>query len=125
MPRIESNHRFGKVRKILRGDPVLDEGTEGPPYEQGRNRRVVDRGQDARLALNACAQDAVLDDAIGQHLDGDIALEPGVLGAVDLAHAARADRAEDLVGAELRSGSQRHDRQRITDGAPARHHPAV
>ena len=33
---------------------------------------------------------------LGQHLDGDVAVQPRVARAVDLAHAARADRRQDL-----------------------------
>ena len=43
-----------------------------------------------------------------QHLDRHLAPEPRVLRPVDLAHPARAERREDLVGAELRSGGERH-----------------
>ncbi|MEJ2422819.1 MAG: hypothetical protein P8018_14150 [Acidobacteriota bacterium] len=35
-----------------------------------------------------------------RRLDGDLAFETRVLRPVDLAHAARAERADDLVGAE-------------------------
>jgi hypothetical protein len=40
-----------------------------------------------------------------QHLHCDLAAEPRVLGAVDLAHAARAERGDDLVGTEAGAGS--------------------
>ena len=46
---------------------------------------------------------------IGQHLDGDGAVEAGVSGLVDLAHAARAEGGVDLVGAEGGARGQRHD----------------
>ena len=39
-----------------------------------------------------------------QDLDRDVAAEPRVAGAVDLAHPPRADRREDLVGAESGAG---------------------
>ena len=37
--------------------------------------------------------------------DGDLAVELGVAGAVDLAHAACAEGREDFVGAEFVAGS--------------------
>ena len=37
---------------------------------------------------------------LGQHLDRHLAAEPRVAGPVDLAHAARAERPDDLVGSE-------------------------
>ena len=42
-----------------------------------------------------------------EDLDRDRALEPRVLRLVDLAHPARADRRDDLVGAEAGAGSER------------------
>ncbi len=41
---------------------------------------------------------------LGEHLDGDGAVQAGVTGFVDLPHAARADGREDLVGAERGAG---------------------
>jgi hypothetical protein len=35
--------------------------------------------------------------------DGDIATEPGIAGAIDLAHAAGADRAGHVIGANARA----------------------
>ena len=45
---------------------------------------------------------------IRQDLEGDVALEPGVLRPVDLTHPARADGRDDFVGAETRTGNQGH-----------------
>ena len=39
---------------------------------------------------------------------GDAAVEAGVLGAIDFAHAAGAERAEDLVGTEFFAGREGH-----------------
>ena len=39
-----------------------------------------------------------------QHLERDAAIEARVAGEIDLAHAARAERAEDLVGAHAGAG---------------------
>ena len=43
-----------------------------------------------------------------EDLDGDVAVELRVARAVDLAHAARAERREDLVGTETGSGDESH-----------------
>ena len=61
-----------------------------------------------RLLLEAAQAIGVLRERRGQDLDRDLAPEPRILRAVDLAHAAGADLAEDLVGAELRTGRQGH-----------------
>ena len=41
---------------------------------------------------------------LGQDLDGDVAIEPRVAGAIDLAHAACPQGGEDLVRAEADAG---------------------
>ena len=43
----------------------------------------------------------VLGEGRGQDLDGDVAIELGVGGAIDRAHAALAERRDDFVGAEF------------------------
>ena len=43
-----------------------------------------------------------------QHLDGEVASQPRVAGTIDLAHAAGAEQADDLVGTEHRSGFEAH-----------------
>ena len=44
----------------------------------------------------------------GQHLDRDVAAEARVPRAIDLAHAAGAERGDDFVGTESGSGGQEH-----------------
>ena len=43
-----------------------------------------------------------------KHFDGDVAVEAGVVGAIDLAHATGTDGGRDLVRAKASTGSQRH-----------------
>ncbi len=45
-------------------------------------------------------------ECVGQHLDGDLAAQLDVARPVDLAHAARPERREDLVRAQARPGAQ-------------------
>ena len=45
---------------------------------------------------------------LGQYLDRDVATEPRVAGTIHLAHAARAERRDDLVGAEANARGQGH-----------------
>ena len=45
---------------------------------------------------------------LGQDLDRDNAIETRVARFVDLAHAARAERRDDLVRAETGAGGKRH-----------------
>ena len=57
--------------------------------------RIVERGDGARFLLEALPRLRVSGERAGQHLDGDRAVEPRVTGAIDLAHAARAERRDD------------------------------
>jgi hypothetical protein len=52
------------------------------------------------LALEPLLQIRVSRHMLGQHVDGDGAIEAGVGGLVDLAHPAFAEGGDDLVGAE-------------------------
>ena len=60
-----------------------------------------------RLALEALAQLLVGGQVLRQDLDGDGPLEARVPRPVDLAHPARAERREDLVGTEPGTCRQR------------------
>ena len=64
--------------------------------------------EDLRLALEAGEPFSVRGERLGQDLDGHLPLQPWVAGAVDLAHAAGAKRAEDFEGAEAVASGQRH-----------------
>src|SRR5262249_18909273 len=55
---------------------------------------VIQRGDGARFALEAFGK------LLAGNLDSDHAVEAAVAGVVDLPHAARADRRDDLVGSE-------------------------
>ena len=63
--------------------------------------RMLQRGNGFGLALHALLQFRVSGEMRRQNLDGDGAVEASVLGAIDLAHAACAERREDFVGTEL------------------------
>ena len=58
---------------------------------------VVQAGDGSRLACEPPLQIGVRGDMLGQHLDRDSAVEAGVTGLVDLAHAARTERGLNLV----------------------------
>ena len=76
--------------------------------EQRADVRVVERRHDFRFALEARAHVRIRAQVLGQHLDRHLAAESRVARAVDLTHSSRAQRGEDLVRTELRSGSERH-----------------
>ncbi len=68
---------------------------------------VQDSGR-ARLLLEPAEPVRVVREGRGQHLDGHVAPEPRILRAIDLSHPARAERRNDFVGAEARTGRERH-----------------
>lgn len=74
----------------------------------GTDMRVVEGGQELCLALEALETVGVLREDIGQDLEGDIAIEPGVTGAVHDAHAARPQGGLDFVRADAGAGGERH-----------------
>jgi len=61
---------------------------------------VVEGGQRLGLASEAGEAFRVGGEGSGEDLEGDVAAEPGVAGAVDLAHAAGAKEGDDVEGPE-------------------------
>ncbi len=70
--------------------------------------RVVEGGDGAGLALETGEALRVVGEVRGQHLEGDLAPELRVDGAIDLAHAARAERGDDLVVTETGARGEGH-----------------
>jgi len=70
--------------------------------------RVAQGSHRLRLALEAGAAFRICADVMGQDLDGDGAVEAGITGLLDLAHAARTDGRLDLVGSQARAGCEAH-----------------
>src|ERR1700730_12987184 len=94
----------------LHGDPRS--ARRGPDFVHGDDRRMVERRGRLRLFFETTQPRRVRADIPGEHLDGNVASEPRVAGAVDLAHAAGAEKRTKLVV------SQARPRQ-----APLRAHP--
>ena len=70
--------------------------------------RVVEAGHGARLVLEARQAFGVRRHVGRQHLERDVATEAAVAGAVHFAHAARAERGDDLVFPESGSRGKCH-----------------
>jgi hypothetical protein len=83
-----------------------------PHVEEGADMRML-KGRD-RLGLSLETRFQL---GIGgrKNLDGDHAVEPRVARLVDLAEAARAQRGDDVVGAEARAGLHRRSLTEILD----------
>jgi hypothetical protein len=69
---------------------------------------MIQRGQHFGLALEAGEAPGVGRDRRGQHLDGYLALQVRVGGAVDLAHATHPNLGGDFIGTEASAWSKRH-----------------
>jgi hypothetical protein len=73
-----------------------------------RDVLVIERGQHFGLSLKSCQTASVANKGRGEHLQSDIAFQVEISGAVDLAHAARADEADDFVRPEASTAGNRH-----------------
>src|SRR5678815_6127926 len=67
----------------------------------GADAGVIERGQEPRFALEARQPVGILRDYFGEYLEGNVTTEPGITGAIHLAHSTGADLLDDLVVAEL------------------------
>jgi hypothetical protein len=90
----------------------LHDGVRGgavpPEVVDGKDVRMRELGDRARLALEACERLGVVGQLGGEDLDRDVAIEFRVARLVDLAHAAGPERGEDFVRAEARAVRQNH-----------------
>ena len=95
--------------EILPVDQLHDERAAGEGRLQPVNPGdvgVIERCEHLCLALEPGQPIGIAREVIGQDLDRDLAVEPHVARAVDLAHAAGAERSEDLVRAEASVGGE-------------------
>ena len=81
-----------------RGVAVLRE------LEDGEDVRMRELRDAHRLALEPRERAGIRRELRGEDLDGDVAIEPRIARAIDLAHAARADGGDDLVVPEAGAG---------------------
>ena len=73
-----------------------------------RDIGVIQRRQRLRFTLESRQIICVARERGRQHLDRNLAIELRIAGAINLAHSARSERAEDFVGAEFVTGSEGH-----------------
>jgi hypothetical protein len=77
----------------------------------GRDVGVRERCQHTRLALEAREPLYVLRKFIGECLDGDVATQARVAGAIHLSHSTRSEGREDFIGTEACAGGESHVRR--------------
>ncbi len=73
-----------------------------------RDERMIERREHLGFAFEPRQPIRIVHDRVGKDLDRDLTVEPGITRAVDLAHATRAERADDFVGAEARAAGEWH-----------------
>jgi hypothetical protein len=71
-----------------------------PDVEEGHDVRVREGGDGPRFLLEPADALGIRSECGGKYLDRDISPEPRIAGAIDLAHAAAAERRHDLVRAQ-------------------------
>ena len=76
--------------------------------EDRENVGMVQRRRGPRLLRKTLQAVRVAGKRCGQDLDGDGAVEAGVMGAVDLAHSACADRCLNFIRTEVGSSGDVH-----------------
>jgi hypothetical protein len=82
-------------------DAALDaEGVDGDDV------RVFEPRHDLRFATEPLARTLVVEELARQDLQGDVAVEGGLVGPVDRGHAAPPERLDDAISAERRTGSE-------------------
>ena len=68
---------------------------------------MIERGEVLRLSLESSQTFGVVGEGVGQDLQRDVAMQLGVAGAIDLAHAAGTDGGLDLIRSESCARSER------------------
>lgn len=73
--------------------------------------RVIQGGEGLGLALEPLLQFGIGRDVLRQNFDRDSAVEAGIVGLIDLAHAAGPQGGLDLIRAEAGTGGQSHGKR--------------
>src|SRR5262249_11752713 len=84
---------------------------------------VTQPGDDARLPLESRAPRRIVGNICRQHLDGDVAIQPGVARAIHLAHPAFAEQGDNLIRTEARADVTRHREPSIRNRIARRAEP--
>jgi hypothetical protein len=78
---------------------------------------MVERSRGARFVLETTGAIRIIYDQSRNHLDRDVAAEPGIARTVDLSHPAHRERGDDLVRAEASTVGEAHPLVRWCAGA--------
>jgi hypothetical protein len=115
--RQRARHQPLRERRAL--DELEDEARTPSVSSYHRSRRCVTvQCRSPRLAFEAREPFRVRKEGVGHDLDGDVAAELGVPGAIHLAHPTFAEDGQDLVRTDLPA----HERRSVLSGQDVRRH---
>jgi hypothetical protein len=109
------------LRQVVALDKFHHEGLDALGVLQpvdGRDVRMIERGEDFRFALEPRDAFRVSRERLGEDFDRDVAIEPRVARPIHFAHPARPDSGENLVRTEARASGQWHESSLILVVAP-------
>ena len=69
---------------------------------------MIERGEQLCFTLKSREPIGIARERVGQDFDRDLALQPRIFRAIHLAHAARAEKRDDLISAESSAGGEAH-----------------
>jgi hypothetical protein len=99
------------LREVFAVDVLHDERPDGlalfQPMDMS-NVRMIERCERPRFACEPGDPVGIAGEGVGKDLQGNVAVQRGVAGAIHLAHPARANGAKDLIRAETRAGNEGH-----------------
>jgi hypothetical protein len=104
------------LRQVLPLNELHHEGAHPAGFFEAVNVRdigMVQRRESLRFACEARQPIGIGGEGVGQHLQCDVAIEPGVARAEHLAHAAFAKLGDDIVDPQTGAGGERHTRRII------------
>jgi hypothetical protein len=109
---------LGRVRErlhVVNGETVLAAGgfqdRPAPDLLESvnlRDVRVIERGEQLRFTTEAADAASMCGESAGENLQRNVATEPCIARAIDLAHSAGADRPNDLVNTNPCSAREAH-----------------
>jgi hypothetical protein len=97
------------LREVVALDEFHHEGGQAPAFFEAVDRgdvRMVQRREGLGFTLEASQAIRIVRERLGQNLDRDIAVQLGIAGAKDFAHAPAADQVDQLKDADAGARSE-------------------
>jgi hypothetical protein len=98
------------IRQRLSVDELEHEGSDAAAFFEPVDRgdvRMLERGEHARLALEAGEPVGIAGEDFRENLQRDVAFEPRIAREIDFAHAARTDQRLNTINADADSTRER------------------